>query len=279
MGWIQTTSVILQLLLVLVAIRLKIILPPARAPAAKRERGTQTHLLIVLGSGGHTAEMLSMLRNAVMRAPSRTLLPATPPPNLPKSQYKAAIEKALAPLDWRLYTHRTWVVSSGDGFSAQRAKEFEDEMSAHYARLAYTGTGKRKSKTDLGSYEVVTVPRARKIHQSLVTTPVSALRCLWASLRVLLDRRRVDTYPDLMLTNGPATATIVVFASVLLRFVNWRGASSSGKMRTVYVESWARVRKLSLSGRLLSWVADRVLVQWEHLAGAENRGEFVGVLV
>jgi len=51
-------------------------------------------------------------------------------------------------------------------------------------------------------------------------------------------------------------------------------------MRTIYVESWARVEGLSLSGKILMAVGacERVLVQWEGLSRA-GRGEFRGVLV
>jgi len=93
------------------------------------------------------------------------------------------------------------------------------------------------------------------------------------------------TYPHLILTNGPATATILIFAAILLRFIGLPGAST--KMRVIYVESWARVRKMSLSGKILvvTGMCERVLVQWECLA-AEGVGrggwwkkEFRGVLV
>lgn len=50
-------------------------------------------------------------------------------------------------------------------------------------------------------------------------------------------------------------------------------------MRTVYVESWARCRTLSLTGRLLDTLGvDRFLVQWEGLVdmGREFRGVLVG---
>lgn len=121
------------------------------------------------------------------------------------------------------------------------------------------------------------VPRARKIHQSLLTTPISSLNCLLTCIQYLYYHP--SGYPDLILTNGPATATILIFASVMLRFFDVKGAHSRGKMRTIYVESWARVKNLSLSGKILCWVADRVLVQWEQLEGVRGRGEFLGVLV
>lgn len=39
------------------------------------------------------------------------------------------------------------------------------------------------------------------------------------------------------------------------------------RLRTVFVESWARVRTISLSGKILLPFADRFLVQWPALDG------------
>lgn len=88
-------------------------------------------------------------------------------------------------------------------------------------------------------------------------------------------------YPDIILTNGPGTGVIVVLASMLLRFLDFwaMGANKPGKMMTVYVESWARVRELSLSGKLLLKVVDRFLVQWPQLKGLGGRAEYRGWLV
>lgn len=51
------------------------------------------------------------------------------------------------------------------------------------------------------------------------------------------------------------------------------------KTRTIYVESFARVKSLSLSGRILYLVVDRFLVQWPLLKEKYSRAEFKGVLV
>ncbi len=63
----------------------------------------------------------------------------------------------------------------------------------------------------------------------------------------------------------------------MVRFFDWRGGTR-GKLRSIYVESWARVKSLSLSARIITTLgaADRVLVQWEHLAG---KGEYRGCLI
>jgi beta-1,4-N-acetylglucosaminyltransferase len=230
-----------------------------------RRRGDPTHLLIILGSGGHTAEMLSLLQD----------------------------------LDTRSYTHRTYVISSGDSFSALKAQEFESRLADTRRKTAEKKEGRVEAGKagEAGTYSIRIVPRARRIHQSALTAPWDCLRCLLACLHLLttpptpipppqssspaLTRLPTTTLPDLILLNGPATATILVIASLLLRFVGWRG--SRGKMRSIYIESWARVRKLSLSGRILvaAGACERVLVQWEGLReGMGGRGvEFRGCLV
>jgi beta-1,4-N-acetylglucosaminyltransferase len=161
------------------------------------------------------------------------------------------------------WKRRTWVVSSGDGFSAQRAGEVEEDLvlRVQHGRVAMEG---------IGESVITTIPRARKVHQPLWAAPFSSLKCLWACLHVLT---RWDA-PDLILTNGPGTGVIVVLASLILRFCDFSG-TGAGKTRVVYVESLARVRKLSLSGRLLVKVADRFLVQWKELEGV---GEYVGAV-
>ncbi|RVX70247.1 hypothetical protein B0A52_05580 [Exophiala mesophila] len=244
------------LLVILFLVRLSMILsrqrPPQTRPHASREH--PTHLLVVLGSGGHTAEMINILSSI---------------PNLN-----------------RLFTHRTYVVSSGDSFSAQRAHDFEDQLSSRGKNPSPSSS----SSSSSSSYTIATIYRARKIHQPLLTTPFSSLKCLKDSLQVLCQH---DLYPDLILTNGPGTGVILVLASIILLFFGFHGpiishassASASppqssyptGRMRSIYIESWARVRTLSLSGRILKPLVDRFLVQWPQLAISEDDGDGVQV--
>ena len=253
-------ALILLLLIPLVSLRVLSLLPTRRSQPRSRSFPTPTRLLVVLGSGGHTAEMFSLLHN----------------------------------LDTLKYTHRSYIVSSGDAFSALKAKEFERGL-YDTARARASGEKKKqrnsadngeaqvmKKEEVYGSYDIEIVPRARKIYQSLFTTPISSLQCLFACLSILMSTPSASEvrlgYPDLIVSNGPATAVIVVFASFVLRFLGLPGTSD--KMRTIYVESWARVRKLSLSGKILLRLVDRFLVQWERLAEElGGQAEYIGVLV
>jgi len=260
---LYTTTFFLALfitLLVALSLRVLAILPLTRPrirsdPVRKRQ---SAHVLIVLGSGGHTHEMFYLLKD----------------------------------LDPSKYTHRTYVVSSGDAFSARRAVEFEAGLEKRWAegdkKHDVQHQEKRKAHTGPQAYTITTVPRARKIHQPLLTTPVSSLKCLYACFAALLAPPAGPSplsvtprsLPDLIVVNGPATAVIVVLASLFLRFFDMRGAQSCGKCRTIYVESFARVKTLSLSGKLLLRVVDRFLVQWEELKGrGGGKAEFCGILV
>ena len=236
-----------------VQLRLRQVLPGLRSrPTRQRLRGSQTYVLIVLGSGGHTAEMLMILRD----------------------------------LDPSIYRYRRYVISSGDDFSERKARAFEQSLEE------WTGG----SEELYGFFDIKLVPRARKIHQSLLTTAVSALRCGRTCFELLRDPpmghqkrkdgmfQRTKRYPDLVLANGPATATILIAACIFCRFLALPGSRRA--MRCVYVESWARVKKLSLSGYLLwrSGACDRMLVQWPDLLldarGRRRKGlEYHGVLV
>ncbi|CRG85345.1 UDP-N-acetylglucosamine transferase subunit alg14 [Talaromyces islandicus] len=154
-------------------------------PKTRRKQGP-AHLLVVLGSGGHTAEMLSMLRRM--------------------------------PLDPTTYTFRTYIVTSGDAFSASKAVEFESALENQYnvkARDHGNDNSGPVRVVGVESFDIVTVPRARRVHQSFLTAPLSTLQCFWACIQVLCgthpDQRpnlhgTASPYPDLILTNGPATA-------------------------------------------------------------------------
>lgn len=259
----------LALLLNIVLVRLVIISsrpkPFELAPRTKPPDHV-THLLIVLGSGGHTTEMLDMLRR----------LPLSP----------------------QLFTYRTYVISSGDSFSALKAMEFEK---------AITGKGVNPSINDQSAtakgFDIITVTRAREIHQSIWTTPGSAVRCLWDCLALLRCEHSLQKdstgkvaapgYPDLIITNGPGTGFCVVLASVILRFCGFGGPSKVGRkgstgkaqwqhgaqMRTIFIESWARIKTLSLTGQMLSPFVDRLLVQWPGLVKADGKAEYVGTVV
>ncbi|KFX93124.1 hypothetical protein O988_06974 [Pseudogymnoascus sp. VKM F-3808] len=185
------------------------------------------------------------------------------------------------------YIYRTYLVSSGDAFSTLKAIDFERSLSgADTTAAADKGGDVVRGR----GFEILTVPRARRIHQPLYTAPLTSLLCLLSCLRFLTPShprqtlqytlptapKGVATYtptsPDVILTNGPATGVLVLIAAFVLRFL---GIVGGERMRGVYVESWARVGGLSLSGRIIEGMglAERFLVQWEPGLGRNGREE------
>jgi len=60
--------------------------------------------------------------------------------------------------------------------------------------------------------------------------------------------------PDLIITTGAAPGLVAIFCAKLMG------------CKAVWIDSVANVDKLSLSGKIASFVADRTYTQWPHLA-------------
>lgn len=183
------------------------------SPLSLRTRPCKT--LVVLGSGGHTAEMLKLLSGV----------------NMPN------------------YSPRTYVVASTDGMSAGKVSLFEESVGCSAA-------------------DVRTIPRARRVGQSWLTTPLTTLHSILRSMTVVCTCK-----PELVLCNGPGTCIPICLWAFLLKFCFVTNA------RIVYVESVCRVQHLSLSGLLLYYIADGLLVQWPQLKQKYPRAIYLGRLV
>ncbi|KAJ7647273.1 glycosyltransferase family 1 protein [Roridomyces roridus] len=159
----------------------------------------------------------------------------------------------LSALDFERYCPRTYVISEGDSLSAQRARDLES------------------SKASSTKYTILTIPRARRVHQSLATTPPTALHSLLSCIyHVTLARK---PFADILILNGPGTCFVLCIAVCVNRFL---GLSAP---KTIYIESFARVESLSLSGKLLYPFVDRFVVQWRQLLKKAKGAEFRGLLV
>ncbi|KAL2116508.1 hypothetical protein VTJ04DRAFT_8676 [Mycothermus thermophilus] len=202
-------------------------------PSSTRPETSQlpaVYFMYVLGSGGHTSEMLETIKRKF-----------TPQANL----------------------HRRYLITVGDHDSLRRLCQLEDLFVRSLPDSRYRGT-----------WDVVWVPRARRVHQPLWTAPFTCLQtALWtitALLKTPDPRRHPDDsgddfkYPHIIVTNGPGTGFIVCLVAYLLKLLALAPAT---RLRTVYVESWARSRTLSLTGRLFlfSGLADMFCVQHPQL--------------
>lgn len=150
------------------------------------------------------------------------------------------------------FPKRTYVYSRGDALSAEKAAAFERKLNGRLGK----------------DFNLESIPRARMVGQGWGSVPASATKCLMGCLIVLQQGG------DVVLMNGPGNAVMLVVGCIFLRMF-----SSNPKRRMVYVESFARVKDLSLSGKLVYPFVDRFLVQWEGLREKWPKAEYKGVLV
>jgi len=169
----------------------------------------------------------------------------------------------ISALDFTRYSPRVYVISEGDTLSAQKAADLEAEKATH-------------STPGSAVFELLMIPRARRVHQSLLTTPPSFLFSLLVAIYyitfspILFSR---EAFADVLILNGPGTCFVLCVAVYLNKFL---GLPSP---KLIYVESFARVTSLSLSGKLLRPLVDRFVVQWPEILKDGGRGECRGWLV
>jgi UDP-N-acetylglucosamine:LPS N-acetylglucosamine transferase len=73
--------------------------------------------------------------------------------------------------------------------------------------------------------------------------------------------------PNVVISTGAAAGCMLCFLGKM------RGA------KVVWIDSITNVERISLSGRMVRYIADLFLVQWPELAGRYKRVEFVGTVI
>ncbi|KAJ9690933.1 hypothetical protein PVL29_013203 [Vitis rotundifolia] len=180
--------------------------------------------LIVLGSGGHTAEMLNL----------------------------------LSMLQKDRFTPRFYIAAATDNMSLQKAHLMEKSL------VDMTGG------EALESAQFMQIYRSREVGQSYITSVWTTIIAIAHALWIMIKIR-----PQVILCNGPGTCLPLCVIAFLFKVVGIRWSS------TFYVESIARVRRLSLSGLLLYKLrmADQFFVQWPQLQKKYPRAHYVGCLM
>ncbi|KAK8618560.1 hypothetical protein V6N13_132548 [Hibiscus sabdariffa] len=193
-------------------------------PLNKRSPQQTLSTLIVLGSGGHTAEMINLL---------------------------LVLQKDR-------FTPRFYIAAATDNMSLQKARVLENSW-------ADSQSGVKRI-----SAEFMQIYRSREVGQSYVTsvwtTLVATAHALWLMIKIR---------PQVVLCNGPGTCIPLCVIAFIFKVIGIRWSS------IFYVESIARVKRLSLSGLLLYklQIADQFFVQWPQLQRKYPRAHYVGCLM
>jgi beta-1,4-N-acetylglucosaminyltransferase len=211
------------IVIILILVRVVHVIYSSGRPLSKRA-SKPVSTLIILGSGGHTAEMLNLL--AVLQ----------------KDRFKP----------------RFYIAAATDNMSLQKAMLLENSLASE------SGTAVADTAQFMKIY------RSREVGQSYITsvwtTLIAIVHALWLMIKIR---------PEVILCNGPGTCIPLCVIAFIFKVLGIRWSS------IFYVESIARVRRLSLSGLLLYklWLADQIFVQWPQLQQQYPRATYVGRLM
>ncbi|KAI8616117.1 oligosaccharide biosynthesis protein Alg14-like protein [Chytriomyces sp. MP71] len=172
-------------------------------------------LLVVLGSGGHTSEMLTL----------------------------------LATLDRSKFAPRVYCAADSDSLSLDKVR-----------------AGIERGQREGSDFVTVTIARSREVKQGWLSSFWTTLIATFYALSIWWQHK-----PDVILCNGPGTCVPLCIVALLLRCFK--------RTKIIYVESFTRVKSLSLSGKILYWFSDRFIVQWEDLRKEYPKAEYLGKLL
>lgn len=174
---------------------------------------------VVLGSGGHTGEMI----------------------------------KLLSGMDLKIYQPIEFIIAQTDKMSPQKIELLRDK-------------GKKFD------YSINVIKRSRSVGQSYFTSIFSTILAIFYSIPLIYRIK-----PQLLLVNGPGTC----IPCCLIAFILSRVLFLIPKCKIVYVESICRVKKLSLTGKILYYlkIMDSLIVQWPELKDFYPNSVYIGQLV
>ncbi|XP_071911577.1 UDP-N-acetylglucosamine transferase subunit ALG14-like isoform X2 [Coffea arabica] len=203
----------------LILIRVLYIIHRSSQPRSASSQQKPLSTLIVLGSGGHTAEMINLLN--VLQKNS--------------------------------FTPRYYIAAATDNMSLQKAQVLENSW------LNEGGV------EEVGSAKFMQIYRSREVGQSYITSVGTTLIALAHALWLMIKIR-----PHVVF-HIPYTRHSLY--KLLILGIRWS--------YIFYVESIARVRRLSLSALLLYKLrmADQLFVQWPQLKSKYHRAHYVGRLM
>lgn len=145
------------------------------------------------------------------------------------------------------YHPRIYVLANSDITSETKVEQFED------------------SNKD---FEIIKISRSRNVRQSYLSSVFTTLYSIMNCVPILLRFQ-----PELIICNGPGTCVPICLISFLMKlcFINC-------ETKIVFIESFCRVTTLSLSGKILIWIADLFVVQWPKIEKISGKIKYFGRL-
>jgi len=202
------------------------------------------HLLVVLGSGGHTTEMHRLLSRDGGLLSERWV---------------------DAPV-WV-----TFVYAKTDKRTPRWIERFQSDLPPGFRVLNWVAVPRAR---EVGQSWITSV--FTSIHAC-----ASAAGLFLSSQSLATNARMRAPAPNVVLCNGPGTCVPFCLIAFIVRIWNslTRTRPASAYPRIIFIETVARVYSLSLTGKILYRFADRFLVQWPELARRYVYAEYYGRLV
>lgn len=207
------------------------------------------NVFVFLGSGGHTGEMLKLLEN-----------------------YQ----------DLFLNNSTNFYLCFSDNRSLinfqKKYDQSTDTLPSYHTKFHYIQLYKAR---EVGSGKIQSL-------LSIIATVINLLQKLTVPLikTCLANFKNKSEQKSVFLLNGPGTCVLI---SIYVRFFQFlhqllkplTAARCSRNMKIIYIESLARVNKLSLSGALIYYAKlyDEFVVQWQELTNVYPDSKYYGILV
>ncbi|XP_028173899.1 UDP-N-acetylglucosamine transferase subunit ALG14 homolog [Ostrinia furnacalis] len=124
-----------------------------------------------------------------------------------------------------------------------------------------------KSEHGTTQYALTRIPRSRNVNQSYLSSVGTTLYSTLQAIPIVYNFK-----PDIIFCNGPGTCVPICIVAFMLRCLFLINC------RIVFIESICRVRTLSLTGKILQYFADIIVVQWPQLRDSCFRAKYFGRL-
>jgi beta-1,4-N-acetylglucosaminyltransferase len=132
----------------------------------------------------------------------------------------------VSALDFSRYTPRVYIISEGDSLSAEKAVALESRKTSSdkvrdcpfdgriCSSILYDLTQNEHTKRE---YSLLTIPRARRVHQSLITAVPTAIISFFncvdhVTMEPLLSPGGSRPFSDILILNGPGTCFVLCAA-------------------------------------------------------------------
>jgi len=194
----------------------------------KRQKPAVT--LIVLGSGGHTTEMMSL-------------------------------QSKLNPEKYKPIVH---VIATTDHTSENRVQQKNAEVKQQLKQQEFKSTGNVGNSVSVDvTYRI---PRSREVGQSYFSSIFTTLYAFLYAVKIVYRVQPDIVLCNGPGTCLPIAAISFFFGKWRRILFPWpRSSLDLNETKLVFVESFCRVQHLSLTGKLLYPFVDRFVVHWDEL--------------